>query len=93
MRPEVARRVLWLMQQTQVYVPGEGAPCPLCKSRSPVAGTRTREATFVLRYHKCTECGLPFKSIETIEPVESPVITQNVTAITYHRRRGRRKHG
>lgn len=43
------------------------ATCPKCRSRRvPVRSTQTMDG-LVRRYHKCKDCGLKFKSIETLE--------------------------
>ena len=49
------------------YKPGSGAKCPLCNEwNSPNnTGIKIKNGT-KYRYHKCSNCGLKYKSVELI---------------------------
>jgi hypothetical protein len=60
--------------QSVDFSPRDGALCPVCGCRMPVATTRPWEDNFRIRYHRCSnvdECvaarlGLQIKSIQSL---------------------------
>ena len=48
------------------WSPKYGAVCPECaRTKTPTTTTRKWEGACRIRYHRCPDCGLRFKSIET----------------------------
>ena len=48
------------------WSPKYGAVCPGCgRIKTPTNTTRPWDGVYRIRYHRCPECGLRFKSIET----------------------------
>ncbi len=54
------------------WSPKYGAVCPHCaRTKTPTNTTRPWEGAYRIRYHRCPECGLHIKSIETDYTLES----------------------
>lgn len=75
-----ARLIVLLREQSAEWIPGEGAPCILCRTTGLVRSVvRNEIERTILRYLKCPACGMPFKSIETLQkepPDDKPEHTQ-----------------
>ncbi len=70
---DVLRKVIALVQNTPGvdYCPRDGVTCPACgsqlKTTKWVYRTMPWSGNFRERYHKCPECGICFKSIESLK--------------------------
>ena len=76
---QIFRRILWIIHiQAVEYIPGEGAVCPASKFVKHQGGrVQVSSSRGEVRFHKCPECGLSFKSVEKRQPEDE--ITEIVT--------------
>lgn len=59
------KKIVELIYSLSEYKQGFGAKCPLCNSyNSPSNSGVKKKANGKLRYHKCQNCGLKYKSLE-----------------------------